>query len=56
MAELRRTLTPDGHLLFSTHGESYRLELGRAEGERFGRGELIVTGDDEAGSNRRKAS
>lgn len=50
--ELRRVLRPGGHLLFTTHGESFaRARLQEAELERFQAGELVVRGADVVGSN-----
>jgi SAM-dependent methyltransferase len=49
--ELRRVLRPGGHLLLTTHGESYVPRLDSGERERFGRGELVVRWGDVPGTN-----
>lgn len=49
--ELRRVLRPGGHLLVTTHGESYLPRLAPDERERFERGELVVRWADVAGTN-----
>jgi SAM-dependent methyltransferase len=42
MRELTRVLKPNGHLLFSTHGERYTHRLNAEERHRFAAGELVV--------------
>ena len=49
--ELRRVLRPGGHLLVTTHGESYLPRLAPDERERFERGELVVRWAEVAGTN-----
>jgi SAM-dependent methyltransferase len=52
MSELSRVLKPGGHLLVSTHGESYSHRLNGAERLRFASGYLVVKNDVKApGSN-----
>ncbi len=52
MRELARVVKPGGHLLVSTHGESYSGRLNGAERRRFEGGELVVKNDVRApGSN-----
>lgn len=52
MNELSRVLKPGGHLLVSTHGESYAHRLNGAERRRFTSGSLVVKNDVSApGSN-----
>ena len=42
MNELSRVLRPGGHVLLSTHGESYEYRLNAAEHREFARGGLVV--------------
>jgi SAM-dependent methyltransferase len=49
--ELRRVLRPDGHLVLTTHGDSYRARLEPRERERFDAGEIVVRWGEVAGSN-----
>lgn len=52
MNELSRVLKPGGHLLVSTHGETYLHRLNQAERGQFVRGRLVVKNDVKApGSN-----
>ena len=52
MKELARILKPDGHLLISTHGESYARRLNAEERQRFTAGQLVVKNNLSApGSN-----
>jgi len=52
MTELARVLKPNGHLVFSTHGDSYSGRLNEAERRRFSQGELVVKNNVRApGSN-----
>jgi len=52
MRELARVVKPGGHLLVSTHGESYSGRLNGAERRRFEGGDLVVKNDVKApGSN-----
>jgi SAM-dependent methyltransferase len=52
MHELTRVLKPGGHLLMSTHGESYSDRLTEGERRRFASGLLVVKNDLKApGSN-----
>jgi SAM-dependent methyltransferase len=52
MNELARVLKPGGHLVLSTHGESYLHRLNDAERRQFERGGLVVKNDVKApGSN-----
>jgi SAM-dependent methyltransferase len=52
MNELSRVVKPGGHVLISTHGESYLHRLTDFEAQQFRGGELIVKGDTKApGSN-----
>lgn len=45
MTELARVVKPGGHLLISTHGESYSGRLNGAERRRFASGGLVVKND-----------
>lgn len=51
LGELRRVLRPGGHLLLTTHGESYGDRLDEDERERFRAGEIVVRWQEVAGSN-----
>jgi SAM-dependent methyltransferase len=52
MLELTRVLKPEGHLLLSTHGDSYLDRLNDEERQRFAAGNLVVKDDVSApGSN-----
>jgi SAM-dependent methyltransferase len=52
MLELTRVLKPGGHLLLSTHGDSYLDRLNDEERQRFAAGNLVVKDDVSApGSN-----
>lgn len=51
MAELQRVLRPGGHLLLTTHGNSYRDDLTAEEQRRFDGGDLVVKGAEEPGAN-----
>jgi hypothetical protein len=52
MLELTRVLKPGGHLLLSTHGNSYVHRLNDEERQRFAAGNLVVKNDVSApGSN-----
>lgn len=51
MAELRRILTPGGHLLFTTHGVSLRHQLTAIEGAAFDSGRLVVRYEETSGMN-----
>jgi SAM-dependent methyltransferase len=52
MGELSRIMKPGGHLLLSTHGESYSGRLNRPERRHFEGGGLVVKNDVKApGSN-----
>jgi SAM-dependent methyltransferase len=48
MTELSRVLKPGGHLLVSTHGESYAHRLNAAEGLEFASGHLVVKNEVKA--------
>lgn len=52
MSELRRVLKPGGVLILTLHGEAYRGTLRAVEAERFERGDLVVVGGRDEGSNR----
>jgi SAM-dependent methyltransferase len=52
MEELSRVLRPRGFLLVSTHGEHYVEDLSPAERDLFNQGQLVVRGEEHAGSNR----
>lgn len=49
--EMRRIIRPGGHLLMTTHGESYLPGLGKDEQARFCSGELVVRRQHLAGKN-----
>lgn len=52
IAELARVLKPGGHLLLSTHGESYSHRLNETERRQFESGRLVVKNDVKSpGSN-----
>jgi Methyltransferase domain len=52
MAELTRVVRPGGHLIITTHGDSYVSRLNQRERRRFASGELVVKNDTGApGSN-----
>jgi SAM-dependent methyltransferase len=52
MSELARVIKAGGHMLISTHGESYSGRLNSAERRRFARGGLVVKNDvNSPGSN-----
>jgi len=50
MAELRRVLSPGGHLVLSVHGSAYRDELSADERATFEQGGLVIR-EDAPGSN-----
>jgi SAM-dependent methyltransferase len=52
LLELLRVTAPGGYLLISTHGERYLPVLSAEQQSRFRAGELVVVGEDAAGSNR----
>jgi SAM-dependent methyltransferase len=49
--ELARLLRPGGHLYLTTHGEAYFPEVPAHRQEAFRRGELVVCGEELAGTN-----
>lgn len=51
LAELRRVLRPDGHLVLTTHGDCYRPLLDDTERARYDAGQVIVKAGRRAGSN-----
>jgi len=51
IGELRRILKPGGHLLITTHGESFLHVLTREERERYEQGELVVARANYPGTN-----
>lgn len=51
MRELRRILKPDGHLLFTTHGEMWLTSLSDTERAAFLQGQLVVRNGAESGRN-----
>jgi SAM-dependent methyltransferase len=51
MAEMRRVLTPGGHLIFTTMGNSFRSHLTETQLREFEAGALIVHFPNSAGSN-----
>lgn len=51
MAELRRVLKPGGLLVITLHGDAYQAGLSPDDAARFGRGDLVVVGATEEGSN-----
>lgn len=51
MKEIRRVLRSGAYFYLTTHGEYYLPYLPREALPRFRRGELVVTGEDRAGSN-----
>ena len=51
MDELRRVVTPGGHLLLTTHGRHYLDRLHEEERQRFLAGELVVRWERVAGTN-----
>jgi SAM-dependent methyltransferase len=51
MRELRRILKPEGHLLFTTHGEMYLKSLSDAERATFLTGQLVVRNGELSGQN-----
>jgi SAM-dependent methyltransferase len=55
VGELSRVLKPRGHLLFTTHGQSYAEALPTEERAQFDAGGLVVLGPGEPGTNQFKA-
>lgn len=51
LAELLRVVRPGGHVYFTTHGHSYRHMLTPEMREVYDRGQLVVGGDENPGSN-----
>jgi len=51
MRELSRVLSEGGFLLISTHGRHYLRELNEDEQKRFEAGEIVVRGENVAGTN-----
>jgi len=51
IAELARVVRPGGYLYVTTHGEYYRQYIPPDRQEQFRLGDLVVCGDDHAGSN-----
>ena len=51
MAELRRILKPQAHLILTVHGEHYVSHVPAAERARFRRGELVVVQPQQVGRN-----
>jgi 2-polyprenyl-3-methyl-5-hydroxy-6-metoxy-1,4-benzoquinol methylase len=49
--ELLRILKPGGLIYFTTHGEFYAYLLEGVHRDRFNSGDLVVTGDDQPGTN-----
>jgi len=49
--EILRILKPRGLLYFTTHGEHYNYLLDTAARKAFDEGEMVVTGDDQPGTN-----
>jgi SAM-dependent methyltransferase len=52
MRELRRVLKPGGFLIITTHGEAYVDGMNADEQRKFHAGEVVVRGEDAAGTNR----
>ncbi len=51
MKELRRIVRPGGHLLITTHGESFRARLSAQERQDFVAGRVVVRYDEASGMN-----
>jgi SAM-dependent methyltransferase len=51
MRELHRILKPEGHLLFTTHGEMWLTSLNDTERATFLKGKLVVRNGAESGRN-----
>jgi len=51
MKELKRIVRPGGHVLFTTHGESFREKLTPLEREAFTAGNLVVRYEEASGTN-----
>ncbi|MDC7682069.1 class I SAM-dependent methyltransferase [Asticcacaulis sp. BYS171W] len=51
MDELRRICKPGGHILITTHGDSFRSGLNETEGAAYDRGELVLRFEEASGMN-----